>query len=300
MRVAQQSSDSARTTAERSATRPTLISVGSRATLLLSLSIHRRPRCGVRTGRPESYPRIVHEGTFVMSRHILVVDDDDAIREVAELTLQVTAGWRVSTAASGAEALEVVRTTSPEVILMDVMMPVMDGLSTVSQLRADPVTAEIPVIMMTAKNLSADTRPDARPGRGDPQTVRPDDPGRSGVHDSGLDVVSPGDPVPDRGNAGLTQRLAEIAAQAGQTNRRRVEDLGDAVDRWASLDTDERTAAIGLAHALAGSAGTFGYAGVSVTARDLEACLAAGQPDRASGLITRLRDGLAAEPEPEV
>lgn len=93
-----------------------------------------------------------------MSRHILVVDDDDAIREVAELTLQVTADWQVSTASSGAEAIELAPELAPDVILMDVMMPGMDGPTAVLELRADPATTEIPVIMMTAKDLDPERR----------------------------------------------------------------------------------------------------------------------------------------------
>lgn len=93
-----------------------------------------------------------------MSRHVLVVDDDDSIREVAQMTLQLLAGWQVSTAASGTETIELLRELRPDVILMDVMMPGLDGPSTVLRLRADPTTADIPVIMLTAKDITTDQR----------------------------------------------------------------------------------------------------------------------------------------------
>lgn len=93
-----------------------------------------------------------------MTRHVLVVDDDDSIREVAKMTLQLLAGWQVTTAGSGSEALELLREWRPDAVLMDVMMPGLDGPSTVLSLRADPATADLPVIMLTAKDISADRR----------------------------------------------------------------------------------------------------------------------------------------------
>ncbi|ACQ79117.1 response regulator receiver protein [Beutenbergia cavernae DSM 12333] len=83
--------------------------------------------------------------------HVLVVDDDETIREVAQMALQLVGGWRVTTAPSGAEALRLAHMDPPDVILLDVMMPVVDGPSTLVRLRADPVTREVPVVFLTAK-----------------------------------------------------------------------------------------------------------------------------------------------------
>lgn len=83
--------------------------------------------------------------------HVLVVDDDDSIREVATLALELVGGWKVSSAGSGQEALDVAREAQPDAVLLDVMMPGMDGLATLAHLREDPATAAIPVILMTAK-----------------------------------------------------------------------------------------------------------------------------------------------------
>ena len=93
-----------------------------------------------------------------MTRHVLVVDDDDSIREVAEMTLQLMGGWQVSTARSGSEALELARHLELDAILMDVMMPELDGPGTVQRMQADPDTPDVPVIMMTAKDVSLDQR----------------------------------------------------------------------------------------------------------------------------------------------
>lgn len=84
-------------------------------------------------------------------RRILVVDDDDSIREIATVTLDVIGGWDVSTASSGGEALSRAAIDQPEAVLMDVMMPGLDGPGTVERLQADQATRHIPVIMLTAK-----------------------------------------------------------------------------------------------------------------------------------------------------
>lgn len=86
-----------------------------------------------------------------MPRRILVVDDDESIREVAALSLQAVGGHDVVTAASGAEALEEASANPPDAILLDVMMPGLDGPETVSRLQADPRARDIDVILLTAK-----------------------------------------------------------------------------------------------------------------------------------------------------
>ena len=93
-----------------------------------------------------------------MSHTLLLVDDEDDIREVAQLSLEMTAGWEVHTASSGAQALAAARALKPEAILMDVMMPEMDGPTAVRHLKADPETAGIPVILLTAKVQASDRR----------------------------------------------------------------------------------------------------------------------------------------------
>jgi two-component system OmpR family response regulator len=86
------------------------------------------------------------------ARHVLVVDDDELLREVAKASLELVAGWRVSTASSGVEAQEKARKEQPDVIVLDVMMPGQDGPSTFARLREDETTAHIPIIFLTAKN----------------------------------------------------------------------------------------------------------------------------------------------------
>jgi CheY-like chemotaxis protein len=85
------------------------------------------------------------------SKRILIVDDEDDIREVAALSLETVGGYEVLSARSGAAALEIARAEQPDAILLDVMMPDMDGPTTFQRLRAQESTANIPVVFLTAK-----------------------------------------------------------------------------------------------------------------------------------------------------
>lgn len=93
-----------------------------------------------------------------MSRHILIIDDEDDIREVAALTLEATAGWRVSTASSGTAGIAKAIAEQPEAILMDVMMPGKDGPTTFREMQTLPQIAHIPVLLLTAKVQGVDQR----------------------------------------------------------------------------------------------------------------------------------------------
>jgi CheY-like chemotaxis protein len=87
---------------------------------------------------------------------ILYVEDEADIRVIAEIALEVVGGFTLTSCASGREALEVAERAAPDLLLLDIMMPGMDGLSTLEALRAHPVTADTPVIFMTAKVQAAE------------------------------------------------------------------------------------------------------------------------------------------------
>jgi CheY-like chemotaxis protein len=91
-------------------------------------------------------------------RRILIIDDEDDIREVAALSLESIAGWQVSTACSGAEGMKLAAAELPDAILMDVMMPAMDGPTTFREMQKSPTLAGIPVILLTAKVQGVDQR----------------------------------------------------------------------------------------------------------------------------------------------
>ncbi|HET7081019.1 MAG TPA: response regulator [Chloroflexia bacterium] len=81
---------------------------------------------------------------------VLVVDDDPAILEICSDLLQ-TEGYAVMVATNGQQALEQIRTDPPHVVLMDIMMPVLDGVEACRQVKANPATADIPVVLMSAR-----------------------------------------------------------------------------------------------------------------------------------------------------
>ncbi|WP_315787970.1 response regulator [Fischerella sp. JS2] len=85
------------------------------------------------------------------AKQILVIDDEDDIRKLIQTCLEIMGGWQVLTAKSGSEGLLLAQTARPDAILLDVMMPDMDGTSTFQSLQANPATKHIPVILLTAK-----------------------------------------------------------------------------------------------------------------------------------------------------
>ncbi len=87
---------------------------------------------------------------------ILIIDDDDGIRDIVEISLEALAGWQVFKAASGAAGVDLARSAQPNAILLDVMMPGQDGIATLGQLLDDVQTCHIPVIFLTAKARSSE------------------------------------------------------------------------------------------------------------------------------------------------
>lgn len=91
-------------------------------------------------------------------RKILIVDDENDIREVAAMSMEAVCGWKVVQARSGPEGLQLAQDQHPDAILLDVMMPDMDGPSTLQQLQSNTSTAQIPVIFLTAKVQGSDRK----------------------------------------------------------------------------------------------------------------------------------------------
>lgn len=86
---------------------------------------------------------------------VLVADDDRDIRDLVVFKLQ-QAGFVVDSAGDGLEALDLARSTRPDLLLLDVMMPGLSGVDVTRELRADPATARTPVILLTARAQEAD------------------------------------------------------------------------------------------------------------------------------------------------
>lgn len=109
-----------------------------------------------------------------MSRKILLVDDEDDIREVAQMSLEMTAGWDVVTAASGAEGVRTAAAEQPDAILLDVMMPGMDGWEVCRVIKQHPQLGDTKVVMVTAKGGFEDKMEGLR-SRADDYVVKPVD-----------------------------------------------------------------------------------------------------------------------------
>ncbi len=98
------------------------------------------------------------------TKRILVVDNEEYIQEVTKICLETVANWEVLTASSGKEGMTKAEKFQPDAILLDVMMPDMDGLTTFQKLQANPATQTIPVILLTAKIQASDRRRYAQMG----------------------------------------------------------------------------------------------------------------------------------------
>lgn len=86
------------------------------------------------------------------TKRILLIDDELGIRKIVQISLKAIAGWEVLLAASGKEGLAIAQTERLDAILLDVMMPEMDGITTLQHLKANAATQSFPVILLTAKD----------------------------------------------------------------------------------------------------------------------------------------------------
>jgi CheY-like chemotaxis protein len=105
---------------------------------------------------------------------VLVVDDDDVIRQLISVNLELE-GFEVSTAVDGQDCLEKVKDIRPDVVTLDIMMPRLDGWEAASRLRADPDTADIKVVLLSARAQEADLERGSRIGV-DAYLTKPFDP----------------------------------------------------------------------------------------------------------------------------
>jgi CheY-like chemotaxis protein len=94
--------------------------------------------------------------SVLASWRVIYVDDESDIREVASMALELDPAFVVKTCSGGQEALDMARSWNPDLILLDVMMPGMDGPMTLAALRAETITKDIPVVFITARTQARD------------------------------------------------------------------------------------------------------------------------------------------------
>lgn len=97
---------------------------------------------------------------------VLIIDDDTSVRKVAQVRLE-RGGYRVLTAADGEEGLQLAKAERPHAILLDILMPRMDGREVLRRLKADPATHAIPVILLTVIEAHDDLHEPIGPGWAD-------------------------------------------------------------------------------------------------------------------------------------
>jgi CheY-like chemotaxis protein len=189
---------------------------------------------------------------------VLHVDDEPDIREVVELSLGLDPGLVMRSCVSGAEALALVEAWAPDIVLLDIMMPEMDGLTTLARLRLNPRTARIPVVFMTARAQSREL-----------DLFR--SLGAVGV------ILKPFDPMTLAASlrAYVEPPDARFAAMRHEFLRRVDGDLAALAGHWSALENGVAVSSSlaeirSIAHGLAGAGGIFGLDNISVAAAALE------------------------------
>lgn len=92
------------------------------------------------------------------SQHVLVIDDDDDVRTIARMSLEAVGGHQVRAADGGEEGIRLALESPPDAILLDMMMPGMDGPATLRLLQSIEETRHVPVVFLTAKVLGSDSQ----------------------------------------------------------------------------------------------------------------------------------------------
>jgi CheY-like chemotaxis protein len=209
---------------------------------------------------------------------VLHVDDEPDIREVVELSLGLDPSFAVRSCASGEEALEVVEDWAPAIILLDVMMPVMDGAATLVHLRSNPRTAGIPVVFMTARAQSREL-----------DLFR--SLGAVGV------IPKPFDPMALAASvrAHIAPPVTRLGAMREEFLQRVDGDLITMAGHWSAMedgtDVSSSLAEIrNIAHKLAGAGGIFGFDEISEAAANLEEAVIHGCDG--SGTVSEIASAL--------
>jgi CheY-like chemotaxis protein len=216
---------------------------------------------------------------------ILHVDDEPDIREIVDLSLGLNPDFEVRAAACGADAIAIAAEWSPFLILLDVMMPGMDGPTTLAHLRKDPRTADIPVLFMTARAQEREVQ----------QFIAL---GAQGVISKPFDPMTLAFLVRSHLQAIRLESLRTVFA------RRAISDAAALADCRADLCADASAAALArvreIAHGLAGAAGLFGFGEISSDAAALEDAVIAklagnGTPKDLTQALDRLMTRLKAQ-----
>jgi CheY-like chemotaxis protein len=216
---------------------------------------------------------------------ILHVDDEPDIREIVQMSLGLTADFEVRACASGADAVATAAEWSPFLILLDVMMPGMDGPTTLTHLRKDPRTAAIPVLFMTARAQAREVQ----------QFISL---GAQGVISKPFDPMTLAFSVRTHLQAIRLESLRTVFVQRAKGDAASLASCRSSLGREAAPATVSRIREI--AHGLAGAAGLFGFDQISIDAAAVEDAVVAmldgdGSPEDLTLALDRLMAGMEGD-----
>jgi CheY-like chemotaxis protein len=205
-------------------------------------------------------------------RTVLYIDDEPDIRTIVQMALSLTNELTVHTGESGAQALELARALKPDVLLLDVMMPGLDGPGTLHQMRADPSTADIPIIFVTAKAMPREIAKFREMGAVG-VIPKPFDPMQLINQLRTLlegDDTEPEPSSDDSSKATAQRQLTQLAGRFLQRTRDEAVILNALAEHAFEGDPVVIQQMERLAHKIHGSGSMFGYRALSACASDLE------------------------------
>jgi two-component system, cell cycle response regulator len=204
---------------------------------------------------------------------VLYVDDEPDLRLIAQTALNLAPGLTVHTAESGEQALEMARELRPDLLLLDVMMPGLDGPATLKQLRADPGGARIPVIFITAK-ATPDNVARLRALGASAVIAKPFDPMQLSAQVLSLwQTIAPQRPRVSGDDGDQAQLRAAVARRAGKFLERtgvQALTLRQLSDSLQAGDASGLSSMHEIAHKIHGSGVTFNFPAVSACAGEIE------------------------------
>ena len=248
---------------------------------------------------------------------ILYVEDEPDIRQIAQVALETVGHFSLKVCASGEEAVHALQEFQPDLILLDVMMPGMDGPTTLGRLRELPESFDVPAIFMTAKVQPDEIAQLKRIGALD-VIAKPFDPMTLAhtvrtiwsSHRPAAAVVRTPPASAHPGPVPMAETLQQMAKQFGANLPARVAEIADL---WQLLSAGRGASELPQTlhrkvHSLTGSAQTFGYAPVSEAARRLdsqlvpfassEQCPDPSQLASLAGLVVALQSSVGCTPTP--
>ena len=206
-------------------------------------------------------------------RSVLYVDDEPDIRAIVQIALGLTNTLAVHTAESGEQALTLARALLPDLVLLDVMMPGLDGPGTLNRMRADPIIAPIPVIFMTAKAMPKEVALLREMGVAG-VIAKPFDPMELSTQVAclwqGRAPDAPSSPAKHADQSGLRRRVTQFGERFLQRTRAETVRLSNLIECIQPGDANVIAELKHLAHRIHGSGSTFGFPAVSACAGEIE------------------------------